>query len=314
MNIGVVGTGRMGTAVVRRLLQLGHDVRVWNRTAAHAHDALEAGAGWSPSLGDLVDGSDAVISFLFDDAAVERIYLGADGVQTGHVDGRLFIDMSTVTPGTHADIAQAMAARNAVFIECPVSGSIPLVLSGALVGFAGGDAAGFARARPLLVQLCRRVEHVGPIGAGARMKLASNLLLEVFWQALAESLLLIDPAGMDRARAIDLLADSNIGATILRARATQIVAALNGETPGAVAFDVDTMRKDLRDMSHEANAQGSSLPLAERTLDCFDQASRAGMGHVDSVTYPAYWLARQKADAAAGSRSSEGPHRQSDAI
>jgi 3-hydroxyisobutyrate dehydrogenase len=188
MKIGIAGTGRMGTAIVRRLLELGHEVRVWNRTADNAHDARAAGARWTPTLGELVNDSEVVISFLLDNAAVERVYLGTDGLLTGRVEGRLFIDMSTVSPGAHGRIAPAMASRNAGFIECPVSGSIAAAQSGALVGFAGGPAPEFARAQPLLRQFCRRVEHVGPLGAGARMKLAANLLLAVFWQALGRVL------------------------------------------------------------------------------------------------------------------------------
>src|SRR2546425_687286 len=130
--------------------ELGHGVRVWNRTVDNANDAREAGARWTPTLGELVNDSQVVISFLFDDAAVERVYLGIDGLLTGRVEGCLFIDMSTVSPGTHERIASAMASRNAGFIECPVSGSIPTALSGALVGFAGGEAPEFARAQPLL--------------------------------------------------------------------------------------------------------------------------------------------------------------------
>ncbi len=192
MKMGIAGTGRMGTAIAQRLLEVGHEVRVWNRTVDNARDARDAGAGWTPTLGELVNDSDVVITFLFDNAAVERVYLGADGLLTGRVEGGLLIDMSTVTPGTHRLIALALASRNAGFIECPVSGSIPTARSGTLVGFAGGGAREFARAEPLLGQLCRRVEHVGPLGAGARMKLAANLLLTVFWQALGESLLLVD--------------------------------------------------------------------------------------------------------------------------
>jgi 3-hydroxyisobutyrate dehydrogenase len=300
MKIGIVGTGRMGTAIARRLLGLGHQVRVWNRTADNAHAAVEAGARWTPTLGELVSESEAVITFLFDDAAVERVYLGADGLLSGSVEGRLFIDMSTLSPGTHERVAAAMASRKAGFIECPVSGSIPTAQSGTLVGFAGGDASEFARARPLLEQLCRRVERVGPLGAGARMKLAANLLLAVFWQALGESLLLVDASGTDAARAIDLLADSNIGAAVLRTRASQVVAAMNGDASGAAAFDVDTMRKDLRYMAKEASVHGTSLPLANRTLECFDRASRDGGGAVDSVAYPAYWIAKQKAAVSGG--------------
>jgi 3-hydroxyisobutyrate dehydrogenase len=295
MRIGIAGTGRMGTAIARRMLEMGHEVRVWNRTEDNARDAREAGARWAPTPGELVNDSDVVISSLLDNAAVERIYLGTNGVLTGHVEGRLFIDMSTVSPGTHARIAPAMASRKAGFIECPVSGSIAAALSGTLVGFAGGEAPEFARAQPLLAQLCRRVEHVGALGAGARMKLAANLLLAVFWQALGEALLLADPQAMDAARAVDLLADSNIGAAILRARGPQIVAAMNGDASGAAAFDVDTMRKDLRYMAQEAASHGTSLPLASRTLECFDRASRDGGGGVDGAAYPAYWVAHQAA-------------------
>jgi 3-hydroxyisobutyrate dehydrogenase len=297
MKIGIAGTGRMGTAIAGRLLELGHEVRVWNRTIENARDARAAGASWTPTLGELVNESEVVVSFLFDNAAVERVYLGADGLLTGRVEGRLFIDMSTVSPGTHGRIAPALASRNSLFIECPVSGSIPAARAGALVGFAGGEAAEFARAQPLLWQLCRRVERVGPLGAGARMKLAANLLLAVFWQALGESLLLVDPSAMDPARAVDLLGDSNIGAAVLRVRAPQIVAAMRGGLSGAASFDVDTMRKDLRYMAQEASAQGSALPLVNSTLECFDRASSEGGGSVDSVAYPAYWIARQKAGA-----------------
>jgi 3-hydroxyisobutyrate dehydrogenase len=302
MKIGIAGTGRMGTAIARRLLELGHEVHVWNRTADNAHDAREAGARWTPALGELVNDSEVVISFLFDNAAVERVYLGSNGLLSGPVERRLFIDMSTVSPGTHQRIAPEITSRNGSFIECPVSGSIPTARSGALVGFAGGEAPEFARAQPLLWQLCRRVEHVGPLGAGARMKLAANLLLAVFWQALGESLLLIDRSAMDAARAIDILADSNIGAAILRTRASEIAAAMNGDASGTAAFDVDTMRKDLRYMAQEATAHGSPLPLANRTLECFDRASHEGGGGVDGVAYPAYWIARQQAMANSGPR------------
>src|SRR3981081_2491543 len=122
MKIGIAGTGRMGTAIARRLLDVGHKVRVWNRTADNTHEAREAGANWAPTLRELANDSHVVISFLLDNAAVEGVYLGADGLLAGSVEGRLFIDMSTVSPGTHARIAAAMGSRNAGFLEGPVSG------------------------------------------------------------------------------------------------------------------------------------------------------------------------------------------------
>ncbi len=298
MKIGIAGTGRMGTAIAKRLLTHGHEVRVWNRTAENARDVRAAGAGWTPTLPELTNESEVVISFLFDNAAVERAYLGADGLLTGRVERRLFIDMSTVSSGAHDRIARQLGSRAAGFIECPVSGSVQAARSGALVGFVGGNISEFTRARPLLEQLCRRVDRIGPLGAGARMKLAANLLLATFLQALAESLLLVDAPRAEAAKAIDVLADSNIGAAILRARAPRIVAALNRDTSGAVEFDIDTLRKDLLYMTQEAAAHGHSLQLASRTLEYFDRASREGWGRMDIVTYPAYWIGRQKAVAA----------------
>jgi 3-hydroxyisobutyrate dehydrogenase len=305
MKVGIAGTGRMGTAIARRLIKRDHEVQVWNRTQDNASGAIDAGARWSATLGELVDRSDVVISFLFDDTAVERVYLGTDGILSARVEGRLFIDMSTVSPGAHEPIAAALKSRNGAFLQCPVSGSIAAARAGMLVGFAGGESPAFTRAQPLLAQLCRRVEHLGPLGAGARMKLASNLLLAVFWQALAESLLLVDPSAVDAARILDLLADSNIGAAILRTRAAQIVAAMDGDTSGAAAFDIDTVRKDLFYMAQEASAHGRSLPLASRTLACLNLASREGQGSMDSGAYPAYWIARQKM--AAQGRPPPGP-------
>src|SRR4051812_31218021 len=115
MKIGIAGTGRMGTAMAQRLLELGHEVLVWNRTVDNAHDAREAGARWTPTLDALASDSEVVISFLFDNVAVEGVYLGRSGLLTGRVEGRLFIDMSTVSPGTHGRIAAAFAARGASF-------------------------------------------------------------------------------------------------------------------------------------------------------------------------------------------------------
>lgn len=294
MRIGIAGTGRMGTEIALRLVASGHEVRVWNRTADKALAAQATGATWTSTPAALVAGSEVVISSLLDDAALERVYLGADGLLAAGAQGRLLIDMSTVTPAAQGPIAAAAVSAGAAYVECPVSGSTAAVRAGALVGFAGGEAPAVARARPVLGQLCRRVEHVGALGAGARMKLSANLLLAVFWQALGESLLLVQPSALDPARAIELLADSNIGATILRTRSAQIVAAMNGVASRPAAFDVDTMRKDLRYMAGEAAVHGRSLPLAARTLECFDGASLEGQGGVDGVAYPAYWLARQR--------------------
>jgi 3-hydroxyisobutyrate dehydrogenase len=277
MNVGMAGTGRMGTAMALRLLERGHHVMVWNREPGKTATATAAGASVAATPATLARSSDAIISILTNATAVRRVYTGKNGLLSGTTAGKLFIEMSTVRAEDH-------------LLECPVSGTVTPAREGTLVGFAGGTPEAFADARPLLEQLCRRVELIGPIGAGARMKLAANLLLTVFWQALAEACALVSPVTIDPKRTIDLLADSNIGATVLKARGASVAEALDGK-PGAMAsFDLDFMRKDLRDMVEDAKALGMSLPVAMRTLHCYDRASRAGFGNIDSTQYPAWWI------------------------
>jgi 3-hydroxyisobutyrate dehydrogenase len=289
-NIGIAGTGRMGTALAVRLLALGNGVSVWNRTLEKTEVAARAGASVSRTAGELAARCDAVITILTNAAAVEAIYLEPDGLLSGSTAGKLFIDMSTVPVDSHQGLAAKVAARGALFLECPVSGTVGPAQEGKLVGFVGGTPEAFARARPLLEQVCRRVELIGPLGSGAKMKLAVNLVLTVFWQALAEALSLVRSVNIEPARLIDLFADSNIGAGILRARGAQIAAALAGQDTGAATFDIDFMRKDMRDMLREAQTLGIALPALAGTLQAFDQASEAGYGGIDGTRYPAYWV------------------------
>jgi 3-hydroxyisobutyrate dehydrogenase len=161
-----------------------------------------------------------------------------------------------------------------------------------LLGFVGGDANDVERAKPILDQLCRRVEHVGAVGSGARMKLAINLPLLVYWQALGEALVLCKSLKLDPARLMDILADTSGGPNVLKARGPAIVEALSGKEVAPVTFDVDSIRKDLRTMIEEAHALGAALPVTERALACFDEASQDGLGPKDASTLPARFITK----------------------
>jgi 3-hydroxyisobutyrate dehydrogenase len=290
MKIGIAGTGRMGTAIALRLLELDHEITVWNRTPEKTAVAAAAGAAVAATPAALASACDRVITILTNAAAMEAVYTGKDGLLSGNVRGKLLIDMSTVRGDDHRALAPKVAAKEAMLIECPVSGTVRPAREGKLVGFAGGTPEAFTDAQPLLAQLCRRAELIGPMGAGANMKLAANLLLIVFWQALAEACSLMRSVPIEPERLIELLADSNIGAGILKVRGALVAAALDGKDTGAASFDVDFMRKDLRDMLHEAAALGVSLPVAVSTLESFDAASRAAFGQIDATRYPAWWI------------------------
>jgi 3-hydroxyisobutyrate dehydrogenase len=289
MQIALAGTGKMGAAMARRLMASGHAVTVWNRTAARAQPLLDEGATWAASPAALAASADIVLTMLIDEAALDEVYLGADGLLSGPVAGRLFIDMSTVSPAKPQQIGARVQAAGASFLECPVGGSVGPAKEGRLLGFVGGTAEDLARARPALEALCRRIEHVGPLGAGATMKLTINLPLMVYWQTLSEALSLVQPLGLDPARVVDILADTSGGPNMLKVRGAAIAQALSGQV-GPVSVDVATMRKDMRAMLAQGAELGARLPLTETALRTFEQAAAQGLDAADCTQLPVWWL------------------------
>lgn len=282
MKIGIAGMGKMGSAIAARLAGVGHEIMVWNRSADKARATGFKVAESPPAL---AQGSEAVISILADAAAVEAVY--ARILETD-VKGKLFVEMSTVRPPVSRKLHSRVKGKGAAFIECPVGGTIGPAKEGKLFGFAGGDAADVARARPILEQMCRRVEHVGPVGAGASMKLAINLPLIVYWQALGEAISLVKDLGLEPQRLMDILADTSGAPAMMKNRAPAVASALAGKD-NPVTVNIDTLKKDLGEMVAEAHSRGFSAPLTERALECFERASRSGLGARDCTTLPVTW-------------------------
>jgi len=282
----------MGSAIAQRLISLGHELAVWNRTAEKTRPLAALGAKAAVTPSQLAASSEAIITILTDAAAIDAAYHGKDGLLSGGISGKLFIEMSTVRPETERALAAKIGEKGAAMVECPVGGTVGPAKDGKLFGFVGGETADVARARPLLDQLCRRVEHVGPIGAGASMKLAINLPLLVFWQAFGEALALCRSLGLDSARIVDIFADTSGGPNVLKGRGPVLAAALQGKDTGPITVDVDAMRKDLRTMVEEADSLGASLPVTSRALECYDEASGAGLGKSDITAIPVRWMRR----------------------
>ncbi|MGE5523650.1 MAG: NAD(P)-dependent oxidoreductase [Rhodospirillaceae bacterium] len=297
MKIGLAGTGRMGAAMAQRLLSLGYELTVWNRTTDKTRALAELGAKVAATPAALAASSDLVLTILTNAAAIEATYNGPSGLLSADVQGKLFVEMSTVRPHVEQWLAKNVKAKGAAFIDCPVGGTVGPAQSGKLLGFVGGDAADVARARPVLEQLCRRVEHVGSVGSGARLKLAINLPLLVYWQALGEALSLCQPLDIDAARLMDIIADTSGGTNVLKVRGQAIAQALDGKEITTPTFDVDSIRKDLSTMIEEALALGYDAPVTQRALQCYDEASRAGMGGLDGAMVPVRWAKKKKGGA-----------------
>src|ERR1700730_4846640 len=186
MNLGIAAVGKMGAAIAARLMETDNQVTVWNRSPEKTKPLADAGAKIAATPADLAKAVEVVITILTDTTAIDATYGGPSGLLAAELKGKLFIDMSTVQPQTEIALAEKLRAKAAVFVECPVGGTTGPARQGKLFGFVGGSEADFARAKPILVQLCRRIEHCGPIGAGASMKLAINLPMLVSWQAFGK--------------------------------------------------------------------------------------------------------------------------------
>ena len=294
MQIGIAGLGRMGAAIAGRLIEAGHTLSVWNRSPEKAGPLEAAGAALARSPGELAAKVGTVITILTDAAAIETVYDGPSGLLSGKVAGKLFIEMSTVRPQTEIDLAGRVRAKGAGFVECPVGGTVGPARQGKLIGLMGAEEDDAARARPILAQLCRRLEHVGPVGNGALMKLAINLPLLVYWQALGEALALSRSVGLDPSRLMDLFADTSGGTNVIKMRGPAVATMLEGGDPGPVGFPIDGGLKDLRTMLAEGKARGLELPLVERTLACYEETKRKVSGAAEVSAVSVYWADRAK--------------------
>jgi 3-hydroxyisobutyrate dehydrogenase len=283
----------MGAAIAARLIETGNAVTVWNRSVDKCTQLAAAGAGVAANPAALADAAEAILTVVTDATAVDAIYGGPSGLISGSVAGKLFIEMSTVAPHVETALAERVRAKGARFVECPVGGTTGPARQGRLIGLMGAEPADAARAKPLLDQLCRRLEHCGPVGAGATMKLAINLPLMVYWQALGEALALCRPIEIDPARLIDLMSDTSGGANVLKVRGPAIAQMLKGEDPGEVGFAVEQAIKDLRTMLAEGAARGIELPAVKQTLASFEEAARHGLGSTEAAGLAVYWSTRR---------------------
>src|SRR3954470_19920534 len=289
MKVGVCGTGRMGSSIAQRLMAVGHQVGVWNRDAAKTKPLTEAGARLFASPAELTKGCDAIVVMLLNDAASEAVYGGANGILQAGLAGKLVIDMSTVRPDTMISLGTAVKGKGGAFVECPVGGSTAPAKEGKLFGLAGGADADLARAKPVLEQLCRRIEHVGGLGAGATMKLAITLPLLVYWQALGEALTICKPLNLPPDRLIDILSDTAGTPTAMKGRGASIAKVLGGEPMGPTAFAVSAAKKDLATAVAFGQSIHATLPVTASALACFEEAEAAGLGDADATAVPVHW-------------------------
>jgi 3-hydroxyisobutyrate dehydrogenase-like beta-hydroxyacid dehydrogenase len=285
LRVAIVGTGRMGAAMVGRLRAGGVEVVVYNRSREKADAVAERhGATVAATAREAVAAADVVLVSLADDAALRAAYAGDEGVLAGVRPDVVVCDTSTVAPATVRELAPLVADRGGRLLDAPVSGSVPLVERGELTVMVGGAEDALEIARPMLDRLARSVFHLGDVGAGATMKLVVNSVVFALNLAVAEALVLAERAGLDRAATYDVLAASAAGAPYVHYKQNAFVRP--DDTP--VAFSLELVGKDQRLIGGLADSVGAAMPQADATREVVADAVAAGLGGHDMSAVAAF--------------------------
>jgi 3-hydroxyisobutyrate dehydrogenase-like beta-hydroxyacid dehydrogenase len=272
-KIAFLGLGQMGTPMATRLLEAGHELTVWNRTAERARPLRDAGASVAGTPAEAGRAADVSITMVTDPGALERVVFGPDGLADALGPGRLLLEMSTVGPDEVRSVAERLPDGVDV-VDAPVMGSVPQATGGELNVLAGGSEGAFERVRPIL-DTFGNVRHVGALGAGAAMKLVVNSTLGAAIAAVGEAIALADALGLDRGTTLDVLSGSQLGAAVSAKRESI-------ETRSyPPRFKLSLAAKDLRLVADAAATTGRELPVASAARRWFEQAIEAGAGDLD---------------------------------
>ena len=278
-SIAVLGLGAMGSRMARRLLEAGHDVRVWNRSPEPAEQLAAAGATRASTPREAAEGAAFVLSMIFDDEGSRHVWLDeATGAINGLGAGSLAIESGTVTRDWVLELNEAIVARGAELIDAPVTGTRPQAENGQLIFMLGGSKAAVERAKPVLACLGTIFHHIGAIGQGSIFKLAVNTLFAAQLASIAELLEFLKRAGIEQTAAAAALETFPIIGPAVAGNAKMMAAGVT-----APLAPIDLVRKDLGYSIAAAKGLGLDLPSAMRTREVFDAASQKGLG-AENVT------------------------------
>ena len=274
-TLGFVGLGHMGGNMAVRFLGAGYTVYGETRHRGEVEDLEHEGLLWRDTPRQVAEAADVVLTSVPNDGALEDVASGPNGILAGLGEGKVWVDVSTVSPQVSRDLAERVRERGAAMLDAPVSGSVPQVQTGTLTIMVGGDENAYARVEPILREL-GTPNHIGENGQGLVLKLAINISLAVQMLAFAEGLLLADRAGIDRKRAVEVMTESPIGSPMLKARADLVL-----DLPDEAWFDVGLLQKDVVLALDTARQLGVPLLSAAAADEVLTLARAAGYEHRD---------------------------------
>lgn len=274
VSIGWAGLGNMGTPIVKNFLKAGFPVSVYNRTKGKEEELVKAGASAVRSPQNLIQNCDVVFTMVSNDEAVKEIYLGENGFLSQPTEGKLAIDMSTVSPATSRFLAQSCAKQGMEFLDAPVSGSVKPAQDATLVIMVGGSERAYQKSKPLFGVIGKLALHLGDNGAGSAAKLAINYLLGLNLQGLAETVLFAKDNGIKPEDMLTIINEGALANGITKTKSTNI---LNSNFKAA--FALKHLAKDLR----LAKEQGIKTPLFQPLFNSYQEALQSDLGDEDCI-------------------------------
>ncbi len=263
-NLGFVGLGAMGGRVTKRLLDAGHTVTGYNRTKSKAQGCLDAGMRWGESPRAVAETADVVFTMVTNTAALHEVFHGPDGILAGLGEGKIYIDMSTVSPAASRHLAAQVAEKGARMLDSPVSGTVITLEQGNLSLMVGGDEATFEQVKPILLDIGPKVNYVGENGQAVLMKIAINLNLQVQFVGFCEGLFLAVKGGVPVETALEVMLNSVIASPSLKYRTPFIL-----DMPEEVWFNVNMMQKDMllaEELGRELNVPLPTVAISNQIL------------------------------------------------
>ncbi|TMD43903.1 MAG: NAD(P)-dependent oxidoreductase, partial [Chloroflexi bacterium] len=263
-NLGFVGLGAMGGRVTKRLLDAGHTVTGYNRTNSKAQWLLDAGMRWGESPRAVAESVDVVFTMVTNTAALHEVFNGPDGILAGLGKGKVYIDMSTVSPAASRHLAAQVAEKGARMLDSPVSGSVITLEQGNLSLMVGGDETTFERVKPILLDIGPKVNYVGENGQAVLMKIAVNLNLQVQFVGFCEGLFLAVKGGVPIETALEVMLNSVIASPSLKYRTPFIL-----DMPEEAWFNVNMMQKDMllaEELGRELNVPLPTVAVSNQLL------------------------------------------------
>ncbi len=280
-KLGYIGLGAMGGRVAKRLLDAGHTVVGYNRTKSKAQWLLDAGMQWGETPREVTEASDVVFSMVTNTSAMQDVIGGHNGVLAGLEPGKIYIDMSTISPAVTREVADQVAAKGARMLEAPVSGSVITLEQGNLSVMVGGDPATFEKVKPILLNIGPKVNYVGTNGQAVLMKIAINLSLQVQFLGFCEGLLLAEKGGIPRETAIETMLNSVIASPSLKYRVPFIL-----DMPEEAWFNVNMMQKDMLLALEMGRNLNVPLPIVAASNEPLTAARALGLDKKDfAVVY-----------------------------